>query len=48
LTWLNLRGLSVVTARMPLEAITFILADLETGRALARALVCPEARYASV
>ena len=29
---------------MPLEAITFVLTDLETGRAL----VCVKARYASV
>jgi hypothetical protein len=33
---------------MPLEAITFTLTDLETGRVLAHALVCVQARYASV
>jgi hypothetical protein len=33
---------------MPLRAITFAITDLATGRHLALALICPEARYASV
>ena len=33
---------------MTLRAITFVLSDLETGRGLAHALICPEARYASI
>jgi hypothetical protein len=44
----NPPGTIIRPARMPLEAITLTLTDLETGRALARALVCAEARYASI
>ena len=33
---------------MPLRAITFAITDLATGRYLALALICPEARYASI
>jgi hypothetical protein len=33
---------------MFLRAITFAISDLATGRGLALALVCPEARYASI
>jgi hypothetical protein len=33
---------------MPLRAITFSITDLATGRRLALALICPEARYASI
>lgn len=33
---------------MTFRAFTFTLTDLETGRLLGLALVCPEARYASV
>jgi hypothetical protein len=33
---------------MPLSAITFAIRDLATSRRLALALICPEARYASI
>jgi hypothetical protein len=33
---------------MPLRAITFAITDLALGRRLALALICPEARYASI
>ena len=31
-----------------MTAISFVLSDLETGRGLAHALICPDARYASI
>jgi hypothetical protein len=33
---------------MRVHALTFVLSDLETGRCLGHALICPDARYASV
>jgi hypothetical protein len=33
---------------MSLRAITFAISDLATGRSLGLALICPEARYASI
>jgi len=33
---------------MRVHALTFVLSDLETGRCLGHALICPDAQYASV